>query len=25
VIFGGNGTKNEVWRGRLNRLGFEIQ
>ena len=20
VIFGGNGTKNEVWRGRLNRL-----
>jgi hypothetical protein len=25
VIFGGNGTKNEVWRGRLNRLGFLIQ
>lgn len=25
VVFGGNGTKNEVWRGRLNRLGFEIQ
>lgn len=25
VIFGGNGTNNEVWRGRLNRLGFEIQ
>lgn len=25
VIFGGNGTKNEVWRGRLNKLGFEIQ
>lgn len=25
VIFGGNGTKNEVWRGRLNRLGFKIQ
>ena len=25
VIFGGNGIKNEVWRGRLNRLGFEIQ
>lgn len=25
VIFGGDGTKNEVWRGRLNRLGFEIQ
>ena len=24
VIFGGNGTKNEVWRGRLNKLGFEI-
>ena len=23
VIFGGNGTPNEVWRGRLNRLGFE--
>lgn len=25
VIFGGNGTKNEVWRGRLNKLGFERQ
>lgn len=25
VIFGGKGTKNEVWRGRLNRLGFELQ
>ncbi|MDE6348172.1 MAG: hypothetical protein K2L60_05880 [Bacteroides sp.] len=25
VIFGGEGTRNEVWRGRLNRLGFEIQ
>lgn len=25
VIFGGNGTPNEVWRGRLNKLGFEIQ
>lgn len=25
IIFGGNGTQNEVWRGRLNRLGFEIQ
>ncbi len=25
VVFGGNGAKNEVWRGRLNRLGFEIQ
>ena len=23
VIFGGNGTPNEVWRGRLSRLGFE--
>ena len=23
VIFGGNGQPNEVWRGRLNRLGFE--
>lgn len=23
VIFGGNGIPNEVWRGRLNRLGFE--
>lgn len=23
VIFGGNGTPNEVWRGRLNKLGFE--
>lgn len=23
VIFGGHGTPNEVWRGRLNRLGFE--
>lgn len=23
VIFGGKGTPNEVWRGRLNRLGFE--
>ena len=22
VIFGGNGTANEVWRGRLNKLGF---
>lgn len=25
VIFGGKGTENEVWRGRLNRLGFEQQ
>lgn len=25
VIFGGNGSKNEVWRGRLNRLGFDIK
>lgn len=25
VVFGGNGTPNEVWRGRLNRLGFKIQ
>lgn len=25
VVFGGNGTANEVWRGRLNRLGFKIQ
>lgn len=25
VVFGGNGAKNEVWRGRLNKLGFEIQ
>ena len=25
VIFGGKGTKNEVWRGRLNRLGFKQQ
>lgn len=25
IVFGGNGTPNEVWRGRLNRLGFEIQ
>lgn len=25
VIFGGKGAKNEVWRGRLNRLGFELQ
>lgn len=25
VIFGGHGTPNEVWRGRLNKLGFEIQ
>ena len=23
VIFGGNGTATEVWRGRLNKLGFE--
>lgn len=23
VIFGGKGTPNEVWRGRLNKLGFE--
>lgn len=23
VIFGGNGIPNEVWRGRLNKLGFE--
>lgn len=23
VIFGGNGQSNEVWRGRLNKLGFE--
>ena len=22
VVFGGNGTANEVWRGRLNKLGF---
>lgn len=25
VIFGGDNTKNAVWRGRLNRLGFIIQ
>ncbi len=25
VIFGGNGIPNEVWRGRLNKLGFIIQ
>lgn len=25
IVFGGNGTKNEVWRGRLNRLGFAKQ
>ncbi len=25
VIFGGNNTKNAVWRGRLNRLGFKMQ
>ena len=25
VIFGGNSTENEVWRGRLNKLGFERQ
>lgn len=25
VIFGGNNTKNAVWHGRLNRLGFIIQ
>lgn len=25
VIFSGGGEKNAVWRGRLNRLGFEIQ
>ena len=23
IVFGGNNTKNEVWRGRLNRLGFK--
>lgn len=25
IVFGGNGTPNEVWRGRLNRLGFKDQ
>lgn len=25
IVFGGNGTKNEVWRGRLNKLGFKKQ
>ena len=25
IIWGGKGATNEVWRGRLNRLGFEIQ
>ncbi len=25
VIFGGKNTQNEVWRGRLNKLGFERQ
>ncbi|ADV42350.1 DUF6242 domain-containing protein [Bacteroides helcogenes] len=25
IVFGGNNTKNEVWRGRLNRLGFKEQ
>lgn len=25
MVFGGNDTPNEVWRGRLNRLGFELQ
>ena len=25
LVFGGNGSANEVWRGRMNRLGFEIQ
>lgn len=25
IVWGGNGTPNEVWRGRLNRLGFAIQ
>lgn len=25
IVWGGNGTPNEVWRGRLNRLGFTIQ
>ena len=23
VVFGGHGMDNEVWRGRLNKLGFE--
>ena len=23
IVFGGNNTKNEVWRGRLNKLGFK--
>lgn len=25
IIWGGNGTPNEVWRGRINRLAFKIQ
>ena len=25
IIFGGKNTENKVWRGRLNRLGFEEQ
>lgn len=25
IVFGGSGTQNEVWRGRLNRLGFKQQ
>lgn len=25
VVFGGEGTPNEVWRGRLNKYGFEIE
>lgn len=25
VIFGGNGSENEVWRGRMNVTAFEIQ
>ncbi|MBO4984326.1 MAG: hypothetical protein J6C87_01630 [Bacteroides sp.] len=25
IVWGGNGATNEVWRGRLNRLGFLIQ
>lgn len=25
VVFGGHGAANEVWRGRLNRLGFDVQ
>lgn len=25
IVFGGKGTQNEVWRGRLNKLGFKQQ